>query len=317
MYVDITGVTGFIKGSYSMGYGTPQASIDVECTGFSGSLNDVITMDLGYAGSHAVIFTGRVKEITEKRSRAGWNYNVRAYDELILAADFFIAADDPDSPYSIYNIASEDLVEDLLNLASITSYSSTAPGLTLATSGSYQIDRVYAIDMINKVATMAGYHVWTSANGTVNFKQLLPYPVGAPSHALTVGNTGELIELARGVSEESLRNRIVAYGAAGLKSVASAVSPHLPAGFYKTAIIGHPIMDTQAAVDKCSSENLTIMNRLSESVQCGLVGDHTILFGQTITVTEAKTGTSGDWFVSNISHSISGSGFITQLSLTK
>jgi hypothetical protein len=291
----------------------PQASLEVVCTSFSGSLGDTITGSINGAD----VFYGNVKSITRLRSQRGNFYTISAYDKLIQASDYFLAADDPDSPYRPYNIAAEDLVEALLNMSELYGYISTSPGLTLATSGSVAIDRVYAWDMIKQIAEWVQYHVWCDTSGSIHFESLPPEPSGAASHTFTTGDSGELREIRRVFSEEELRNRVVVYGAAGLTGVASASSPHLPSGFYKTATFGHPLMDTQAAVDAAASVNLTRWNRATEFVECEIVGNENVQFGQTVVTTETTTGTSGSWFIYDINHSVSKVGFITTMKLTK
>ena len=317
IYATVTNCTGIESVTYHQGYDQPTATLQVVCTGHALGLNDLITADIGYTGSHGAVFYGRVKEIRTFRSADGFKYTISCFDILIQASDYFIVADDPDNPYEADNVAAEDLVEALLNMAQIVDYSSTSPGLTLAVTTPQQIDRMFVWNMIKQIADWAAYHIWCNVSGQVQFKDLKPYPVGGASHSFTTGDAGELLELSRAFSEENLRNKVVVYGTAGIVAIASAVSPHLPDGFYKTAAFGHPLIDSQQAAEDAAAWNLTKWNRATERVECQILGDHSVQFGQTVEVVEAETATSGNWFVHDIVHSINKSGFVTQFALTK
>lgn len=308
-----TGCTGLLTLDAHHGYGQPHSTCEIKCISHALSLNDEITATI----NGNVVFTGNAKTIIHRRSKEGNIYVINAYDKLIQASDYFIAADDPDDPLSVSNTSAESLVTTLLALASISSVSTTSPGLTLAVDSPYDIDRVYVYDLVSAIAKWCGYHVWADEDGTVHFESLPPYPVAASSHSFTVGNTGNLLVVSYTLSEENLRNRVVVYGANSLVGIASASSPYLPAGFYKTAVFGHPLLDTQGACDDAADWNLAKWNRPTKMLGAAIVGDSSVRFGEVVTVTEPGVGITGDWFVHNISHIISKSGYVCNLTLSQ
>ena len=169
MYADITGCTGIESVTYHQGYDQPTATLQVVCTAHTLGLNDLITGDIGYTASHGAVFYGRVKEIRTSRSADGFKYAISCFDILIQASDYFIVADDPDNPYQADNVAAEDLVEALLNMAQITDYASTSPGLTLSLNiinGDVSISSSYIIVLVESSITYISYFAVLSLNTT-------------------------------------------------------------------------------------------------------------------------------------------------------
>lgn len=322
IYFACSGISGLATLRVMHGYDQPQSVAQIECTGCTLSLNDVITIDLGTSAAHGDVFWGYVKSIRYRRSARGFVYTITAYDRLVLARDYFIAADDPDSPLEIYNIYAHELVELMLNQASISStyYTYDASTMLFAVNQYYPIDRVYALDIIDVAARSASRHCWCDASGVIHFEEMARYPKGSysVSHTWITGDSGDIMEIERTESEESLRNRVVVYGFGDVVGVASAVSPHLPSGYYKTAVIGHPIIDSLAQAQNAASWNLTELNRLTNRLVLSIPGDYSVVVGDIATVTESETGTSGDWMVQDVVHSLEpGAGFRSQVVLRR
>jgi len=77
------------------------------------------------------------------------------------------------------------------------------------------------------------------------------------------------------------------------------------------------MIDTEAMAQSVADLNLTALNRLTESVRCDIEGDVDIDCRDTVTVTEAFTGVSGDWFVHEARHVIGPDGYKANLMLTR
>lgn len=264
-------------------------------------VGDPIEITMGYVGDTTKLFHGNVKAI-ECANLPGL-YTLQCLDDLWRAKEYWFVPADLDNPWSRSNIAAEDLAEDILNECGITAYSADyTPGFTFATGEvPVEIKLVAAADPLSWINEITGSHIYCDANGTVHYTDIEPVP-GASSATLTTGNNGQLIFTDYTKSDENLRNKVVVFGVPGISAIRSAVSPHLPADFYKTAIISHGMIDTEWIAQKCAEINLDTLNRLTEGVIVECEGDPSIDCRDTVTVTEAFTGVAGDWFVYAATH---------------
>jgi hypothetical protein len=107
------------------------------------------------------------------------------------------------------------------------------------------------------------------------------------------------------------------YGASGVTATASAVSPYLPAGFYKTAVLATPVITNNSLAQQTADLNLARFNRLTETLSMQVEGDWRITPRLFTTVTESFVGASGDWFIFQVEHSFGKQGYVCNLTLTR
>jgi hypothetical protein len=278
-------------------------------------IGDDIEITIGYVGDTAKLFHGTVKAI-EAANLPGM-YSMQCLDDLWRAKEYWFVPEDLDNPWSRSNITAEDLAEDILAECGIVDFSADwVSGFTFATGTEpVEIKLVAAADPLNWINEITGGHIYADNTGTVHYDDIEPIP-GVSTATLTTGNNGQLIFTDYTKSDENLRNRVVVFGAPGISASADAVSGHLPANFYKTAIISHGMIDTQAMAQAAADLNLTLLNRLTEGVVVECEGDPDIDCRDTITVTEAWTGVAGDWFVLAATHTFESS-YRMRLTLTK
>lgn len=277
-------------------------------------IGDDINVSFGYDGSLTQIFTGYVKSV-EKTVKDNV-YTIQANDELVKAIDYFIASSNPTTPFSRFNIAAEDLVEDVLNLAQITAYDSDTTYFTFGIHNPIEVNLVSAYDFCNQIANILAYHIWADRTGTVNFKDRRPYVMGGDSSIKTVTDSS-LLKISHRRSDRDLRNRVVVYGANDLHAEASASSSWLPVGFYKTVVVGSPWIDDQTMAQNAADYNLDKLNRLTEELSVQTLGDTTYEARKVITVTDDYTGVDDDWYIYSCEHSMSREGYITSMELRK
>jgi len=318
LFKSVTGNIGMISAEIVTAYRTVcrRASVTSRTLGALDIGSD-ISLDIGYAADHATLFSGRIRSISVASPRG--TYVIDAEDALWQAKEYYFIPADIDSPWSRSNISAEDLVEAILNEAGLTDYVGYATGFTFATGTvPVEIKLVSAWDYISWICEVVGGHVYADTAGKVHFVNLDPIP-GAPSATLTTGEGKEITFNDYQKSDDRARNQVVIFGAGTIKATANA-APNgytLPANFYKTAIISHTMIDTQAMAQAAADLNLTALNRLTESVRCDIEGDVGIDCRDTVTVTEAFTSVSGDWFIHEARHVIGTDGYKINLMLTK
>jgi hypothetical protein len=307
LYCSVTNTTGIMSATVNDDYGQPTRTALIEATATTLELGDAVTVDLGYQDSHAQVFTGYVIDIGADRTPNGVIKTLRCRDQLWRAMAYFIAASDPQDPLTYSNIASEDLVKAMLDLASISSYSLDSPGFTFAPEEPLEVNLMSSWDMIARICQLIAWHCYDN-NGTVRFLDRKPYPVGGDSsvHTYITGDTGEILAIQPfSKSSDKIRNRVVVYGLNDISAEASASSPFLPDGFYKTEVISAPdLIDTQQMAQDIADYNLDLLNRLEKQMTMQAAGVPTVAARQVVTVTESETGASGDWFVYSCSHDL-------------
>ncbi len=277
-------------------------------------LGDEITIDLGFDSSNGKVFEGFIQNINTERLPG--QYIIEAQDVLIKATEHLIVSTDLNNPFRRWNISAEDLVEDLLNEAGITDYSADATTFTFATGEvPVEFQLTFAWDAIQMVANVVAWHAWADTSGTVHFEDIDPVP-GSSSKTYNTGDSGTIVVARRSKSTDNLRNKVVVFGNPPITAIESAVSPYLPANFYKTAVVSSVLIDTQPMADTTASYNLSKWNRLTESMSIEAEGDYTVHARDTVTVNESFTSTTEDWFVHDIVHSL-GETYVNRLTLVR
>ena len=80
----------------------------------------------------------------------------------------------------------------------------------------------------------------------------------------------------------------------------------MPSGFYKAAVISYPdIIDTQEMAQSTCDYNLTLLNRITETVTLDAIGNPSLVRGQIVAINEPRTGLTGNWFLYECTHRLS------------
>ncbi len=300
----------------SEGYKQTTATFNVELEDAAGlEVNDEVEIDIGYTDSHGVIFEGYVDNI--QYNRLPGTYTLTGRDILKLAQEHYIVSTDLENPWSRNNISAEDLVEDLLAEASITSYSGAATGFTFGVQNDAEFNLMASWDAISTICRILAYNCWAE-NGVVYFDRVFPIPDVSASQAFTVGDSGNIIVIEYGYSTDNLRNKVVVFGLLPIYAEASIASPYLPDGFYKTAIVSSELIDSQSMADDSAAYNLDLYNKLTESARIDAPGIYTVRCRDTISITEPFTGMDEDlWFVYSITHTLGPNGYTMSISLSR
>mgnify|MGYP001587946447 CR=1 FL=1 len=295
-------------------YSTITASAVIECDTTTLSLGDAITVGLGY-DTATTIFSGYCKKI--ERSRPDNVIRITAFDNLIRAVDFFIAADDPEAPFQRNNITSLNLVTDLLALCGITSVTTTEPVPTFVwgtNEDGARFNLQSVADGIQFVANITGNTIyWDSSATRVEFKGRKPYVDAGDVSTHTFSTAlGNLTEITYHRGTDKTRNVIKVYGRTPIVATASASNPYLVVD--QAVVLAHEMIDTQAMADGAASVNLTMLNRLDEKYEITIEGDNTVKARDIGTVTESFVGASArDVFIYRCSNIFNESGWFTSM----
>jgi len=295
-------------------HGAQNATATIEAVNTSLNLGDSVTIDLGYSDGHSVVFTGLVKGI--QKSEQPIQYTITAIDTLIRAMDYFIVSSTPESPFTRQNISAENLIGDILALSGITNYSGAASYFTLGINNPIEVNLTSAYDYCKFVTDLLAWHLYSDINGKVWFLDRKPYIMGGDVSYKTI-TLPSILSANYAEDANNLRNRVVMYGAEGIAAEASAVSPYLPAGFYKSAVVSASIIDSQTYADQCVAYNLNLYNRLTRSVSMSVEGDSTLIPRRVLTLSTGLSELDYEWYIYGASHSINSGGFTTDLELRR
>jgi hypothetical protein len=311
-------------------YNSPVASAVLSVTDTTLGLGDAITINIGFDGSNVKVFRGYVSQVN--RNIPGHLIGLACEDELARAVNFFIASDDPENPLTYSNIQSEDYVEDILKQAWYNdlgsfSFEANVPGsFTWATDLPAEVNLLSAWQGANEMAQLLAWHIYADRNGKIWFVDRKPYIMGGDSNDYTWNESAgtNVISVDYTQSTEETRNKVVVYGRAGIQATASAARSDLyAADYYKTAVIGHPLIQTQAQAQTTADYNLTLFNRPTETVNLSIEGNANVTARQIgeLTMTEFTSGEVGgdtsDWFIYQVQHQFGARGFTTNMTLTK
>ena len=315
LYASVTGCSNIYTVQVSDSHTSPTATATITCGSTSLDVGDDVNINLGYTGSHGDVFYGYVKNVVRLQSPT--RYEISCANAMIRAVDFFIVSTNPETPYEAENISAEDLVGDLMELAGLTSYNGGNTGFTFATNGvPLEVNLVSAYDYCKMIADIVAWHIYADINGTIHFADRPPFPDGGAS-AATLSNTN-LLSVNYWRSDRDLRNRVVVYGSDGIFAEASASSPYLPAGFYKSVAVAAPtVITSQAMAQKSADYNLALLNRLTIGGAAVIQGDHSISCRDNVTVNKSDIGMSGTFYVYGLEHDWGKEGFKTNLELRK
>lgn len=329
LYADVTNISNPISINIATSHNASTATANIRAHGQSLNIGDEVEIDLGYVSSHGKVFEGYVKQVERTIPDGVWT--ITAKDKMIRALDFFVVSKDPDKPFKRKNIKAEKLVQEVLALAGLTNYGKTNTSFVFATGKEpAEVNLVSSYDYCNGIADLLTWHLYCDVNGKAWFVNRKPYPMtgatGQPGdttnetvdgYELTELTQSEILSVSYKEDERDLRNRIVVYGAEGIFAEAKASSPHLPSGFYKTAVLSSSIIAKQSYAQTTANYNLNRWNRLGYEVGITTIGDYRLNAREIVQVTEPILGITGNWYVYASEHSWSAEGYINKMVLKR
>lgn len=311
----VTGTSGIISITFQDSHVAPTSTATITAISTSLDIGDEITVQLGYVGDTFLALTGFVKSMEYKEPER--EYSITCGNVLVRAIDFFIASDNPDEPFSRQNISAEDLIGDLLELAGITSYIPDSTSFTFAINNPVEVNLTPCYDYCHFLADIIAFTIYADTAGVVRLIDRRPYPVGGDTSDYTF-TVDDVIEASYEKSDLNIRNKVIVYGSAGISATASASSPYLPAGFYRTVVVAAPgVIDTQSMAQQSADYNLELLNRLTQKVNLSVIGRTGVVPRTIATVTLPDIGVTGDWYVYSCEHNWSKAGFLTNLELRR
>lgn len=312
----VTGCSNLISVSIQDSHTAPTATAQIIAETCSLDIGDSVTVTMGYTGDTFTAFTGFVKEIEVKEPEK--YYTITAANVMIRAVDYFIAAEDPNNPYSWSNISAEDLIQSILELSGLSSFDMEATSFTFAVYNPVEVNLTPAFDYARFLADIIAFNLYADNSGTVHLVNRRPYPVGGDTSVATF-NSDNTITANYAINDRDLRNKIIVYGSGDIKATASAVSPYLPSGYYRTAVVAAPgVIDTQSMASQSASYNLALLNKLTYKVALSAEGTTGIIPRTCVTVDLPNQGLNDELFyVYSVEHSFSNAGFLTNLDLRK
>lgn len=316
LYATCTSTSNIISVTYSDSHVAATSSAVVTAVNTSLDIGDSATIYIGYVGNNFKAITGYVKNIEFKEPER--QYTISIANVLIRAVDFFIASSDPEHPFSRQHITAEDLIQDILELSGLTSFSMASTSFTFAINHPVEVNLTSAYDYAHFLANIIAYTLYADNNGVVHLINRRPYPVGAEPADYTFNNLHNIIEASYDKSDHDIRNKVIVYGSAGIHAEASATSPYLPSGFYRTVVVAAPgVIDSQSMASQAASYNLDLLNRLTQKVTLTLVGTPGVVPRTIATITIPTLGISGKWYVYSVEHNWSKAGYLTTIECRK
>jgi phage protein D len=327
LYVTATNCSGITTATVSQNHSSATANAIILCNSFTGEIGDAISINMGYASDHGVIFSGYVKQV--ENSVPDNTYTITAADKMTRAVDFFIAASNPANVLKYKNITAEDLVEDLMSKAGLTSFTYDTTYFTFAPRYEFEVSLVSSYDYSKVIADTITWALWCDAAGTVHFENRKPFvmtgstgqpgdttderPIGQASGTITIPNT---IQINYSKNERDLRNKVVVWGSDGIYAEAKEESPYLPDGFYKTTVAGlQSLIGDQSMAQNIADYNLNLLNRLTKTISLTMIGTHTIAARQILRVTNSLLGIDSNWYVYGCEHTIGNNGYTIGMEL--
>lgn len=242
------------------------------------------------------IFSGTINEIGY--TRLPGISSVIVSNILDRAQKHFIVTSSLEEPWTRNNISAENLVRDLLAEAGITNYSGWTSSFTFGVSSPVEFNLLSSLDAITQINNILATNIYVIGD-TVHWDQTQPVP-GTP-----IKTYSSFISVNYTYGTRDLRNKVIVFGKPPIYAEASAESPHLPPGFYQTAIVSSELIDEQSMADQSVVYNLNLYNKLTEELRLDIEGDPTINVRDTVTVANTGVGADGDWFVYSVKHSFS------------
>ncbi len=271
---------------------------------------------MGYIGDTFQAFTGFVKEIELKEPER--YYSISCANVMIRAVDFFMASSSPTSPYTWSNISAEDLIQEVLELSGLSSFNMDSTSFTFAVHNPVEVNLTPAFDYARFIADIIAFNLYADNTGTVRLVNRRPYPMGSDTSVATF-EAEDTLTANYTVSDRDLRNKVIVYGTGSITATASASSPYLPSGYYRTVVVAAPgVIDTQSMASQSAAYNLDLLNKLTYKLSLGTIGTTGMFARSCIDVNLPTLGISSEqWYIFGIEHNWSRSGYITNFELRK
>ena len=316
LFAEITGCTKPLMISIQSSHSSQIATANFEVVETTLDIGSEITIDLGYVDNHQQVFFGYVKSIDRKEPEM--TYQILASDRLVRASEYFIASTNPKTPFSRSNIALEDLVSELLTMSSLSLTDSDPTYFTIGTSSPVEVNLTTALDYCTYLGNIVTWILWSDEDGNIYFKNRKPYVMDGDV-SIGILDVNNSIQAKTSVNGTNLRNKIIIYGSGSIYAEASAESPYLPAGFYRTVVISlAQLFVAQEMAQMAADYNLTVLNRLSESMSLTTIGDPSYLARRTITANFPTLGINNvDYYIFASELSWNSNGFTCSLELKK
>lgn len=311
IFMSATDTSGIQSISVNNSHTAQSAVCQIEAGSTTLDIGSYVEAFLGYSNPGTRVFSGYVKYIEVKEPPL--TYSITCSDVMVRAMDFFIAASDPESPFTRNNVKAEKLVQDILALAGLTNYSGDNTLFTFGINNPVEVNLTSSYDYSRFIADILAYNVYADMNGQVHFTRRLPYIVPGDTSIGSIVKS-DCISMNYSKTDKDLRNRVVVYGANNIHAEASASSPYLPGGFYKSVVVAAPtVFDNQSMAQQSADYNLELLNRLTQSVSLVMIGNPIYYPRAIATITNADLGISGDWYIYSVTHSASSAGFTTSM----
>lgn len=308
----VTGCSNIFDITVTDSHESNTASAVIQCESTTLTLNDTVTAVFGYVGNTATLFYGYVKQIDVAIPEN--TYVVTCQDVLVRAMDYFIASDDPEAPLSYQNIQAETLVGNVLTQAGLTNYSGSTTLFEFGITRPIEVNLTSAFEFCEWIADLLAWHIYADTTGKVWFVDRKPYPTASDSISYTI-TEGETLSITKKIDERNLRNKVVVYGRTGISATASASSPYLPAGFYKTVVVATEWIDTVTLAQDAADYNLAKLNRLTTTLTMSIEGNPGITARSIVGVSNSYITTTGKWYAFAVEHRWSKEGYTTNLQL--
>lgn len=280
------------------------------------SIGDSAEVSLGYQGDTFGVITGFVKAIEHKEAER--KYTITIANVMVRAIDFFIAASDPEEPFSRQNITAEDLIQDVLELSGLNDFDMESTSFTFAINNPVEVNLTSAYDYAHFLANIIAYTLYADNDGTVHLINRRPYPEVGEAADYTFNDPTEMITVSYNKSDRDLRNKVIVYGSAGIHAEASEASPYLPVDFYKTVVVAAPgVIDSQQMAEQSAEYNLELLNRLTESVELTIIGQTGIIPRTIAEIDVDDLNLDGKWYIYAVEHMWSKAGYLTTLELRR
>lgn len=312
----VTNTSGILSITVSDSHTSPTSTASITAISTTLDIGDSVTVILGYEGNTFTALTGFVKEIEVKEPEK--IYNITCANVMIRAIDYFIASSSPTSPYRWSNISAENLIQEVLELSGLTSFDLDPTSFTFAVHNPVEVNLTPAFDYARFLADIIAFNLYADNTGTVKLVDRRPYPMGGDVSVTTIQDT-QVISASYAQSDRDLRNKVIVYGSGSITATASASSPYLPPGFFRTVVVAAPgVIDTQSMASQSASYNLTLLNRLTFRLNISMLGFTNLFARSCVDVDLPELGINNEqWYIFSIEHSWSNAGYLTNLELRK
>lgn len=318
--------------SVSQSHESAVAVATVTCVDTDLDVGDSVTIELGYTdGYTGRVFKGYVKQKNYAIPDGLWS--LVCHDAMTRAVDYFIVSSNPNAPLTYDNISAETLVKNLMALAGLNSFTADTTYFTFGVQNPVEINLVSSYDFSRMIGDLVAFNLWCDTDGKIHFENRKPYPmdgtsdqpgdkIDRPADLIT---DATILRLDIGFNEKDLRNRIVVYGAPNISSDDSSPTSYdpylsnyrqiLPINFYKAAVLASPLIESQDMADKTASYNLHWLNRLTYEMPMTIEGNAKIEARNCVEIDSDYSNIRGLWYIYQLEHSWSDSGYITNLVL--